>query len=400
MVITVFAGAYVAALLLGTLWPLPDTGTGSFAFCIVCGRYGVADAILNVAMFVPLGALAVSRRRPLPLLLGAVLLSAAIELAQLAVPGRDPSLGDFLFNAAGALLGAALPLVWHRIHPRLPHARSAAAVSCAGAAMLVIGLSGWSLRPVVPDGPLWAEWQTTREHLAPYPGIVLAAGVGSLTVRPGPALRAPTIQSLLRRGLYPGAIVTAAPVPDGLAPVLALYDGTDAAIALLGVQERDLVLGIHRRADDLRLHSPALRLEDALAGVAVGDTIALGTRARPDGDVCMAAGRTRQCGIGFDAGSGWRLLVAAPFTGRSAMRLAGAFWLALLAFPVGWFARPKLAVALLAVLLWYAFVRAPLDTELVPVSAAGAAGLVAGCGAGVLAARLRGAARSPAPAAR
>jgi VanZ family protein len=46
------------------------------------------------------------------------LLSTAIEVSQIWIPGRDPSLSDFVFNTAGTVFGALLglhPQSW--LHP-------------------------------------------------------------------------------------------------------------------------------------------------------------------------------------------------------------------------------------------------------------------------------------------
>ncbi|HNT76241.1 MAG TPA: VanZ family protein [Anaerolineae bacterium] len=76
------------------------------------------DFLGNIAVFVPLGAAAAFALPPRPLktrlttatAIGAGL-SAAIELAQHFVPGRDSSLNDWLLNTLGALIGAAIAVI-------------------------------------------------------------------------------------------------------------------------------------------------------------------------------------------------------------------------------------------------------------------------------------------------
>jgi hypothetical protein len=85
----------------------------------------------NVALFVPVGALATSvwwRRSPVLVWLGCVVFSLGIETFQYLVPtGRVANGADVVANATGALLGIVLamslgvrrpPLVWHRARPR------------------------------------------------------------------------------------------------------------------------------------------------------------------------------------------------------------------------------------------------------------------------------------------
>jgi hypothetical protein len=79
------------------------------------------DAALNLLLFVPLGlALVLLNRQPSLLsVLGICLsLSLCIELAQIGIDGRFPSLADWLTNAAGGWLGSVLGM-------RLPHKSAA-----------------------------------------------------------------------------------------------------------------------------------------------------------------------------------------------------------------------------------------------------------------------------------
>jgi len=70
------------------------------------------DFVVNLvgfAMLAPLLMIAYGRRLPTAsvLIIGA-LLSLSIEISQIAIPGRYPSLTDFILNVAGAAVGAGL----------------------------------------------------------------------------------------------------------------------------------------------------------------------------------------------------------------------------------------------------------------------------------------------------
>lgn len=71
-------------------------------------QFGFTEQLLNVLLFVPLGAtIALLLRRrawPLAILVG-VALSAAVEFAQRSIAGRVPDLGDVLWNTVGAAIG-------------------------------------------------------------------------------------------------------------------------------------------------------------------------------------------------------------------------------------------------------------------------------------------------------
>src|SRR6266704_2713217 len=107
---TRFLAAALLPILLATLWPFPGHEPEGFISCIACGEHATSDVLLNIILFVPLGAAVALHVRSLSrCALSAALLSATIELAQLYIPGRDSSLGDVLSNTLGGTLGAPVP---------------------------------------------------------------------------------------------------------------------------------------------------------------------------------------------------------------------------------------------------------------------------------------------------
>jgi glycopeptide antibiotics resistance protein len=82
----------------------------------------VADVVINILFFVPLGFIGVhaQRRRPTAVLvargaLAGTLLSLGVETLQFFTPSRNPATSDVLTNGLGAALGALLA-VWARAH--------------------------------------------------------------------------------------------------------------------------------------------------------------------------------------------------------------------------------------------------------------------------------------------
>ncbi|GGK71323.1 VanZ family protein [Ornithinimicrobium pekingense] len=74
-------------------------------------RYGHVEALANLGLFLPFGLLlagALPDRAWWLAGLAGLLLSGAIEVAQMGLSGRTSSLRDVVFNTAGALIGAAL----------------------------------------------------------------------------------------------------------------------------------------------------------------------------------------------------------------------------------------------------------------------------------------------------
>jgi Concanavalin A-like lectin/glucanases superfamily/VanZ like family len=102
------AAGFVAGV---TLWPGDpgDQAERDRFFCALCSRASLADAAANFALFLPFGFavgwLGWGPRQAATLGAG---LSIAVELAQFAIPGRDPSGRDFVFNTLGAGLGPVL----------------------------------------------------------------------------------------------------------------------------------------------------------------------------------------------------------------------------------------------------------------------------------------------------
>lgn len=142
--------AYLAAVLVVTLWPSPQStdapgwATATLGFLQGLGvpiTLPVLEALANVVMFGPFGLLGVpllrgatARRRGAPLgvwravgvvTLAGGALSVAIELTQNLLPGRVPTVQDVVMNTAGALLGSLLvAVVLLAVASRRPRARA------------------------------------------------------------------------------------------------------------------------------------------------------------------------------------------------------------------------------------------------------------------------------------
>lgn len=95
---------------------------------------GWVEFVANIALFVPVGIfLTILFRRAW---MGAVIAlagSAMVEIAQVFIPARQPSLRDVLANVLGAAVGAALAwLILRRAARRAPRADAASAPDRAG----------------------------------------------------------------------------------------------------------------------------------------------------------------------------------------------------------------------------------------------------------------------------
>ena len=149
------AAVYLAGVLTLTLWPgLAHTEVPRWAHDVlrlannlgIPLTFDVLEAVANVLMFVPLGAFgvwvagdwheiihqpeALGHKSYLKVVtevvLAGALLSAAIELAQLRIPGRVTSFDDWWRNSLGAAIGAGIgvaTLVAHRRRRNLGRVR-------------------------------------------------------------------------------------------------------------------------------------------------------------------------------------------------------------------------------------------------------------------------------------
>jgi len=181
--------AVVGLIVYGSLYPFdfkPDAVEGGVLEAwraLSWARAGRGDRISNVLLYVPFGFCALlwleaRLGRPIAALLAVLagsLLSLAVEVAQVYVSPRVPSLMDLTLNAAGTALGVIAGAAWRSLGefvyvpaPTSRRARSAAIV-------LVCTFLAWRLAPFVPELNL-AKLKAT---LAPLfrPELDLSAGI-------------------------------------------------------------------------------------------------------------------------------------------------------------------------------------------------------------------------------
>ncbi len=352
--------AALLVILGATLFPVRAEHRPDFVACLVCGQRGTGDALANLILFAPLGAaLAVIGYFGFLPVFYAFLLSCGIELAQMIIPGRDPSLGDVAFNTLGALVGLVVARVGR--HWLAPDARTAARCSAGAgvAAVCVFGLTAWMLTPIFTASSYRAWWTPALDELAWYRGRVVQTTLDSMPLRAGELPRSGEIRRLLRSGapLRIGAV--AGPRSKSLGTLLVIEDDRERAMLLIGVDRDDLVLRHHTRAAELRLDQPDLRLRGALAHVVPGDTLHI-TVHKSGGHYCLTLNRSGACPVGFTIGAGWALVLYPAHFPLGLQQVLGAAWVAGLAFPVGlWFRKRPESLLAAGVLLAGAFLLPP-----------------------------------------
>jgi hypothetical protein len=377
--------AVLAALGLIALVCLPPSGRPGppvIDLCLVCGYNGAASALLNVVLYLPLGAALWWRSRKLTrvIAVGAAV-SLGVELLQLFIPGRHTALSDLVANTLGAAIGGVLavdPRAWI-----LPQARAArvATLASTGAACALMVLTGLLLRPSAPAGEYYGQWRPGSSSGRIYDGTVLDAALGDVRL-PSSRLEEPErIRTMIRARASMRVRFVAGLPTTRLTPVFRIVAGPFGAgdeVVQVGIDGAALVLTPRFRANDLRLARPEVQLEDGLAGIAAGDTVTVSLRARPDQGYEVTVNDGAPALVGFTVGRGWSLLYATVLRRERALRLMDHAWLFALATLVGWFAigrrdGPAALVVLLAVAG-----TTPLWSDLLPTPAGAYLALVAG----------------------
>jgi VanZ family protein len=338
----VVATALLVFILFLTLSPQPASEGNDHGGCFWCGHFALADAILNLLLFLPIGFLLALRHRGSPVRTWASLtaLAVAIELAQLFLPGRFATLSDVLMNSSGAAIGIGLARLWKR-GPTLRIAESGRLTILAGAAAACVTLgSTLLLQASLPESMWFGQWTPDLGHYEQYDGEVLEARIGEVPIPSRRLDDSPAVRTRLQHGDPLVISFVAGPLPLGVAPVFSIYDGMEREILVLGVRDQDLVFRLRRRASDWRFRSPEALYPGA--GTTEGDTalVRLVVRDRstcleiPDGDCIPLA----------TPGRGWSLLLgAAP--AQNAEHVADFLWLGLLFVPVGYSLRRRRTAA-------------------------------------------------------
>ena len=330
-----------------TLRPGPPGPTES-PFCVICGSYGTVDVILNIVLFIPLGIglalTGVSERRAL---LAMCALSAMIETAQLLfIPGRDATFRDVLTNTLGGAVGLAL--AWHADLLLRPPPRIARSLALGWAAiwLVVQVVSNFGFAITLPSSDYYGQIGRLLGGFDLFPGKVLSARVGSVSL-PNTALEeSRTLQSLL----LAGATLAATVVPDEptrrIAPIVRIADETKKEIVLLAQDGDLLVFTVRTGASVLRLRPPLFGLPGAFLlrepEPSAGDSLTVSGR-YTRGEVeleSQSRSDNRANRIPVAASLGWTLWLPFPWLieGTLAERAVSWLWVAFLVIPLGYWA--------------------------------------------------------------
>lgn len=353
--------AGTALILVATLRPLPGGIQEELPFwCVLCGSQGTADALLNLLLFLPLGSGLALLHGPALAVGGSFALSGVVELIQTTLPGRHPALGDILFNTLGGAVGASVVVFRSQISDALTTPPWWLKVLAALLPPAVFSATALLSAPYFPETEYHGQWTRHLGSLSPYPGTVLSASVGGVSL---PDHRLPDQEAAKEafRSREPLRVrVVAGSDPSHLSHLFAVYDHQRWEVVLLTVQGSDLFFQRGTLSARLLLERPFLRW-DGIMDVPEGDTIRIVARQEARG-LCLVVDRDVRCDLPPNAGKGWRLVRRLPRAPPHAVALLSVLWLSFIALPasavlagtLGRGVAVGLAVGLLAVLIsWW-----------------------------------------------
>ena len=321
---------------IGVVTLLPDRSTNiPVEVCLLCGDRGLADAILNVLLFVPLGAVLDSRgvswRK---ILLAGFATSASIELLQVIIPGRNPSFGDLVFNTLGAVAGGPVLHVlkaWQRDVAGNGSRRTAAIL--VGFALAAVAIGALLLRPDFPRRTYYGQWTPEFQNADHYTGKVLSAEIAGLRIRSNKVAQSDRLRTALQSGETLRVEATTGEPPQREAPVFNIYDDRAREIISVGVQQHDVVVRYRTRARRLLLDQPTMRIAGVLRDYEQGQPWSAELR-NLDRTLCLNVVGRVSCPAGYTAARSWALLLS-PRLPAWLERLLDFAWLMFLFFPAG-----------------------------------------------------------------
>jgi hypothetical protein len=330
---SVAAGLIGLGLLSLTLRSTPTPNAGLVdEVCAICGERAVADFVVNILMFVPLGlALALGGAGPRTRWIIPLSLAVGIEIAQLGIPGRFSTLSDLTANTLGGLAGSRLPDLW-RWWVRDIGSIGLRTVLAAGLSALIVLAGAVLHRPDPVPEPDYFHWVPHFDNLELWTGAVLEARIGDRALDTGWLPDTSSVGAALADGAPLSATLRAGEPSTGFAPILALTDPEERVTFEVGVLGRAVLVRSRRIATQARFENAATRFDDAFAETAPGDTVSLAVTSEGR-STCLAVDAGRWC-VPLPAAAGvWRHFYAPDSWSRPVRAALDLLSLALLAFP-------------------------------------------------------------------
>ena len=335
----------VLAIAIATLTPSDQLNPWPW-YCLWCDEQALADAIVNVVMFVPLGMSLCAAGVPARygILASAALASAVETLQGTVIPGRDPSLRDALTNTLGAAIGILIVARWRQLLYPSPKAAAWLAAGAATAWLGVLAISGLGVRPCAPNPPYDAEWSPLLPNQSPFRGRVVGATLYGDSLRDGP------LPSVIRDRFQTGRVtLTTRVVPDedrfNSATMLAVVGFQRIALSIAH-SRRTVVAALPQCSWQLRLRPTLFALSRALEVAFMGKgtgTALIAVAATPERlniTVTGDGGASSSTSLHITPFLGWSLVRPFDARVRDGTRWITALWIVGLVLPFGyWWGR-------------------------------------------------------------
>ena len=376
---TAFAGLMALLVLVGTLWPLPELAEDENLPAALHWRLYPPDILRNILLFAIPATLTRSWRIRTVLLFAAGV-SAGIELIQTTIPGRVPSVLDWIANLFGAWLGHRVSLFSHPGRLPTPTFGRRLYVGWSMLATFVIVLTPLCFRTRLPEPPWYAHTPPHVGHLEDYSGRILVSRINHTPLQHG----------LIPRGELPVQLqsehrVTIQAIhgdpPEALSGLFLITDEDGREVAFLAVQGDDLMYRRRSWAQALNLETPRLWWRGALSRVQKGDPLMIQVR-QSSSDLCLVVNQQERCGLAPRIEDGWQHWIPAQALSPLASAALNPLWLAGLALPLGYGYRRRVAETLLVALPVTAALAAPWLGPVAPTTATAFCALAVGLLAG------------------
>ena len=255
------AGLLFIAVL--TLTPQYSATKSPASWCLLCGEQSVLDAVLNVFLFIPFGVglrlAGMSRRRAFVI---GLVTTITVELLQLAIPGRDTSLGDVFTNSFGCFVGVLCADVWRIVIQPSRRAATKLAIGWTLLWAVVLTASAELTHISLTQSTRWGAWKPELLQQDYFNGEVLSATAGGFQT-PNAIDGA---SADLRRRLRSDSVVVEATVAGGAlsgsySSIASVYDERKQQIFMLGQRRGSLAFSLRMRTADFGVRTPMIRLD-------------------------------------------------------------------------------------------------------------------------------------------
>jgi hypothetical protein len=340
----VAAALVLAAMLMIAALTLTSqpAGWGPSFFCMFCDERWLADVLLNVFLFVPLGVglerLGLSPKRAF---LISLVFSALIEFLQATVvTGRDSSLRDIITNSTGGWLGATLAHSrrnWVLLKASL---RRWVALAMAILWSAIIASTLWALEPSIPNRRHFGQYAPTDSIIPEFGAEIFRASFHGAPLPIGAfSDQSDVLKAFRSRKAWLTATVAQPPLIAGTATIVAVVDDRKDEDLTLSQSGRDLLCHVRLRSEDIGLNSPTIRLKGAfrdegsgsaieIEGGLLGATIAL---------VVRRGAEISQRELVLTPGAGWMLLYPFDLTLPVDSAIFGFLWMTAITLPLQYF---------------------------------------------------------------